>query len=563
MKPAQNDAELKDHWRRYLKFEVLNRYHDKLEEQEKAAADAPRKTNEELEKEAREEQLKLMEDYQSRRRKIRREDRLSDYLNCMTGVFDPHTNYFKPIDKENFDIRFSGRLEGIGARLQGDGDYTKVSDIVVGGPAWKGKELKEGDIILKVAQAGAEPVDIKGMVLDEVVSQVRGPKGTEVRLTVKKSDGTVKEITIIRDIVIIDEQFAKSLIIDGKDPGERIGYIWLPAFYEDFENEDGRDCAVDVGKEIEKLKAENVNGIILDLRNNGGGSLGAVVRMSGFFIEKGPIVQVKSRTQAADVHSDIDPRVQYDGPLVVMVNSYSASASEIMAAALQDYGRAVIVGGKSTFGKATVQRFVDLDRGLPQTYNDVKPLGNVKVTMQKFYRVSGGSNQLRGVIPDVILPDNFAFMDHVGEGEYDYPLEWSEIAPVAYNQNVFKITKLDKIKANSEKRVKNDPLFQRVAENGARLKKMREETSFPLQEAAYRQIMHKRETDAKAFDDLFKETLIASVHNLPVDMPDINIDESKKARNTEWLSSVSKDLYLRETLNVMHDLINMKGLSKN
>jgi carboxyl-terminal processing protease len=557
---AANDAELKQYWHKYLKYEVLDTYVDKLEDQEKAGADAERKSPEALEKEAREEILKIFEDRDSRLRKLKRDDRLSLYLNCITAVFDPHTNYFKPIDKQNFDIRFSGRLEGIGALLQTDGELTKVSSIVVGGPAWKGKELEADDVILKVAQGNDEPVDIKGMYIDDVVQQVRGAKGTEVRLTVKKKDGSVKVISIIRDIVILEEQFAKSLLLDGKEPGEKVGYIYLPSFYADFENENGRNCAEDVAVEIEKLKSENVNGIILDLRNNGGGSLRDVVRMTGYFIEKGPIVQVKSRNQSPDVMPDNDPGVQYDGPLVVMVNSNSASASEIIAAALQDYNRAVIVG-TPTFGKGTVQRFIDLDRSVAMSHSEVKPLGNVKLTMQKFYRINGGSTQLKGVTPDIVMPDAYAFIE-TGEREEKYPMEWTEIGAVSYNQNVMKIAKLDKIKANSQKRIGADPVFQQITSYAQRVKTQYDQTAYPLQLEAFRDYRKARNEESQAFKDLFKNPVNTGVRNLPVDLTGIEADESKKARNEDWLGSISKDAYLRETLNIMHDLINQKGLSK-
>lgn len=559
---AKNDEELRAFWNSYLKYYVLRNYVDKIEEQEKAAATEEHKTPEVLEKESRDEVLKLYDNFYDRLRRLRRSDRLSQYLNCITGVFDPHTTFFNPADKKTFDIDFSGRLEGIGARLQADGDYTKVSNIVVGGPAWKGKELEENDIILKVGQGDAEPVDIKGMQIDEAVQLIRGPKGTEVRLTVKKVDGSTQIIKIVRDVVIIDEQFAKSLIIDGKMPGEKIGYISLPSFYADFENEDGHNCSEDVAKEIEKLKAENVSGIILDLRNNGGGALREVVNMAGLFIEKGPIVQVKSRNMNPELWNDTDPRVQYEGPLAIMVNSLSASASEILVGAMQDYGRAVIIGGKSTFGKGTVQSFIDLDRTIPPTYNDIKPLGSVKITMQKFYRVSGGSNQLKGVVPDVILPDSYAYLEE-GEREQKFPLDWSEIAPVAYSQNVVKLTNLPKIVAASEKRVKADVLFQRITENAKRLEKQSKETVYPLELQAFRGFLDQREAQAKAFKDLFKNPINVGLHNLPVDLPNLETDESKKARNEDWLKSLSKDVYLHESLNVMHDIINSKGLTKN
>ena len=308
-----------------------------------------------------------------------------------------HTGYFEPIDRENFNIGMSGKLKGIGARLTTDGDFTKISEIIVGGPAWKKGELEKDDLITKVAQdVDDEPVDLTGMVLDDVVQLIRGEPGTTVYLWVKKADGSVEEISIVRDVVVIDESYAKSLILESEDENENVGYIRLPRFYGDYQNRDGRQCSDDIRKEIEKLQDENVKGIILDLRNNGGGYLSEVVKMSGLFIEEGPVVQVKNRGRKPHVLNDEDSRVQYDGAVVVMVNQFSASASEILAAALQDYGRAVIVGtATSTHGKGTVQRFWDLDNAI-QGHTEIKPLGSIKLTIQNYYRVNGGFCSVEG-----------------------------------------------------------------------------------------------------------------------------------------------------------------------
>ena len=550
---AKDDASLKEFWRKYLKYETLERIVDALEKEEEKGEDEMKKSFDEIEQEAREDVLEFFDDWYGRMDKLKRQDRLSAFLNTFTSAFDPHSEYYQPIDKENFNIRFSGRLEGIGARLSTEGDYTKVVKIIVGGPAWKQKQLEEDDVIMKVRQEDeAEAKDITGMVINDVVQLIRGDKGTNVTLTVKKVDGSVEDITIERDIVIIEEQFAKSLILKGKE-GEKIGLINLPSFYADFQNSNGRFCSKDVGIEIEKLKAENVDGIILDLRNNGGGSLRDVVKMTGLFVEKGPIVQVKSRGRAPEVLKDVDSRVQYDGPLVVMVNSYSASASEILAAALQDYGRAVIVGSTSTFGKGTVQRFIDLDRTI-RGHDEIKPLGEIKLTTQKFYRVNGGSTQLKGVIPDIILPDNFHYIK-TGERDRDNAMEWTEIAPVSYSQNITDLSGLDKIKANSEARVKENETFQMVLKNAKRLEVQREQTDYPIEIDAYQEFLDQRQAAADQFKDLFEEEVIPDVANLATDMPGIEADESKKARNENWVESVKKDTYIEETLHIMHDLI--------
>ena len=353
--------------------------------------------------------------------KIDESDWLSIYLNSITTIYDPHTAYFPPQDKENFDIAMSGQLEGIGARLTSKGGFIVVAEIVPGSACWRQGQLKVGDKILKVGQGDEEPIDITDMRTDHAVKYIRGKKGTEVRLTVKQVDGSVITIPIIRDIVILEETYTKSAVIDNK------GYINLPKFYADFSGNGGRDCSDDVKNEILKLKEEGVEGIILDLRNNGGGSLQDVVEMAGLFIKEGPIVQVKAKVGKPRVYSDTDESVYYDGPLVVMVNTYSASASEILAAAMQDYGRAVIVGGSpTTFGKGTVQRAFDLDGFVSEAYDEIKPLGALKLTLQKFYRIDGGTTQLKGVTPDIILPDTWSYLN-VGEKDQEFPIPWDEI----------------------------------------------------------------------------------------------------------------------------------------
>ena len=567
---ANDVAELKEYWRKTLKYDVMTNVTNAIEKQEKAkkAAAEPanddeasedreeepfvEKTFEEIEKAAREDVKEKYADWFERLKKERRSDHLSHYLNAITNVFDPHTSYYLPKDKEDFDINMSGTLEGIGARLQTSDEYTKVISIVPGGPAWKGKELEVEDLIMKVAQGKEEPVDVSGLRIEDVVSKIRGKKGTEVILTVKRVDGSVEEISIIRDVVILDEGYAKSVIMDY--PGvDNIGYIKLPRFYADFNRKGGKSCFVDVAKEIDKLNAKNVNGIILDLRNNGGGSLRDVVRMSGLFIEEGPIVQVKARNRKPEVLEDEDPRVQYDGPLIVMVNQFSASASEILAAALQDYGRAVIVGTKSTFGKGTVQRFYDLDNAI-RGNDELKPLGEVKMTIQKFYRVNGGSTQLKGVTPDIILPDNFTYIK-TGEQDHDHAMEWSEIPAVDFDQKVYKLDYLDALKSNSESRVASSEVFQKVLENASRLKRQRDKTSYPLHMENFQALEDELEAEADKYEDMFMTIEDLNISNLAVDLEKINADESKKARNEDWMKTLQKDAYVEESLMIMKDMI--------
>lgn len=552
---AKDDQELKEYWRQSMKWETLTRLNEKIEKKEKGEEDFKNKTDEELEEEARKDVRKVYDDWYTRLSKRKRTDHLSSYLNTFTNIYDPHTEYYEPIDKQNFDIGMSGRLEGIGARLQSDGEYTKVSEVIVGGPAWKQGALKENDRIMKVAQGNnAEWSDITGMVLNDVVQLIRGKPGTVVRLFVKKAEGGTTEIEIVRDVVIIEEGFAKSLIIESPQQ-ERIGYINLPKFYADFNDRNGRRCSDDIAAELEKLKQSHVQGIILDLRSNGGGSLRDVVKMGGFFIEEGPVVQVKSRERKPEVLVDDDPAVQYNGPLIIMVNQFSASASEILAAAMQDYKRAIIVG-TPTFGKGTVQRFFDLDavvRGNPE----VKPLGEIKLTVQKFFRVNGGSTQLRGVTPDIILPDPWLYLD-TGEKDEDFPMDWSRIDPVPYGQKAYSLHNLPIITQRANERIRNSDIFQKIEARAKTIKEQRDNSDHSMNMKTFRAERDKLEAQDKEYNKLFEAEVLTNVNNLPADLAGIQADEGKKARNDEWMKSVRKDVYLVEALNIMHDMLTLQ-----
>lgn len=387
--------------------------------------------NPEWERQARQAVLKSMERLFQRMLQERPDDTDSRYLNALAAVFDPHSLYYPPRDKEDFDIEMSGTLEGIGVLLGENEGRVKVLDVVPGGPAWSQNQIKVEDIILKVGQGVEEPVDIVGMTVSDVARLIRGPKGTEVHLTVRKPDGRMMTLALVRNIVEIQETYARSAMIMTENSGRKYGYIFLPRFYHDFNRDHGRNSTADVRKELEKLNQQQVDGIILDLRNNGGGALDDAVNMSGLFIENGPIVQVKDRRSGVRVHSDSDPDIVFRGPLVVLVNTLSASASEIVAAALQDYGRAVIIGGSHTFGKGTVQMMIDLDRFLAPGLGDLRPLGALAMTIQKFYRITGASTQFRGVIPDIILPESASYLE-VGEQYLDHPLPWDTVAAVSF-----------------------------------------------------------------------------------------------------------------------------------
>ena len=553
---STNDRKLRAYWEEYTKRDVLGQIVGKQNEI-KASKDSDEPMDdmsvEEIEIDVRGKTIEKYDKWFERMRKSKLSSRRSQYLNGLTAMFDPHTSYYRPKDKESFDIRFSGRLEGIGATLTNQESYTKISSIVVGGPAWKAGELHEDDLIMAVRQEKQEEaLDIKDMLVEDVVTHIRGDKGTTVHLKIKKPDGTIKEISIVRDVVIVDANYAKSLILDGEGEGEKIGYINLPSFYADFQNEDGRFCSKDVKAELEKLKDLEVDGIVLDLRNNGGGSLRDVVDMTGYFIPEGPVVQVAGRGGRKEVLSDKDPSVVYDGPLVVLVNQYSASASEILAAALQDYGRAVIVGSTSTFGKGTVQRFIDLDRTIPGRA-DVKPLGTVKLTMQKFYRINGGSTQLRGVESDIVLPDSRSLLE-TGERQQTGPLAWTEIEPAVYGQDVYQVPFIETLREKSNNRVADNASFRRIIENAKRVKRQRDKNTYPLTLSGYQALDQKNKDEAKKFEGLYDLVVTEGVGNIEVDLEEIMSDESKDKRNREFKENVSKDVYIEEALNIIADM---------
>lgn len=558
LKWAKNQKELKDRWRKAVKADVLEELVIMQRVQEpdssgKVKDDVKVKSNAELEQDARAKVKKDLDLMFGRLSKLERVDRLSDFLNVITNAYDPHSTYLSPEDKEDFNFSMSGKLEGIGAKLQSDGEFTKVVEIVAGGPAWKQKELQSNDVIIKVRQENEpEALDIKGMRIDEVVSKIRGKKGTKVTLTVKKTSGDIKNITIERDEVLMEERFAKSAIINKEGVIDKVGYIYLPMFYMDLDNNKGRFSFTDIKEEIRKLNQENVNGIILDLRNNPGGSLTDVIKMSGLFIEGGPVVQVKSRDQDPYKMSDDDNGYDYDGPLVILVNHNSASASEIIAAALQDYNRAIVMGSSSTYGKGTVQRIFDLDRTIGDK-SELKPLGQVKVTIQKYYRINGGSVQLKGVIPDIVMPDPFNYIS-MGEKDNEHALAWTSIQPTNYSQKVFVIKNKDEIIQKSQKRIAANPTFAIIDENAKRFKKERDDKTFSLDLNEYKSDLDKKRKEDKMFNEIFKEIPGLMVDNLSIEKTSINSDSVKTARNNNFLTNLKKDVYVDEAINVIADL---------
>ncbi len=552
VKFAKTEDELKDEWRKWLKYQTVARLSSMMDDQDKikAAKDTTAKVLpfDTLELQARKKVLKSNDDWFKRLKKVTKRDRLANYINTITAMYDPHTEFFMPKEKKKFDQSMSGQMEGIGARLQSKDGYLKISEIVVGSASWRQGELKAGDIILKVAQGAGEPVDVVDMDIDDAIELIKGKKGTEVRLTVKKADGSTTVIPIIRDVVELKETYAHSAIINNNK--QKIGFIKLPSFYTDFTKTGAHHCSEDIKKEIEKLKAEGVDGIVLDLRDNGGGSLQEVVKMGGLFITKGPIVQVRERNGRSKHLDDYNENVTYDGPLVVMVNHGSASASEILAAAIQDYKRGVIVGTQS-FGKGTVQSFVDLDNLTVAPFDTAKSLGSVKITMQKFYRINGSTTQLKGVVPDIALADPYSMLD-VGEKELDNPLAFDEMEKAAYVE--FKNLDYAKLLKNSQARMKKSKAFGLVEEEAKELKRKKDDTKYNLSLAKYRAEVKEIREENKKYDDLKKDLKDFDANLVKADVEALANDTTELSKNKKWAEALKKDFYLQEAANIIGDM---------
>ena len=552
------DAERKDRWRKKIKYMTLERYVDLLEtrEKNKGKEGFVVKSDTELEKEAREKVQKIMDrTFDRYRLKFNDDDKFNMFVNAITTTFDPHSEFFPPVDKRYFDEEMSGRFYGIGASLQYEEGNIKVASVLTGSPAWKSGEIQAGDVIVKVAQGKEDPVELTGFVVTDAVKLIRGKKGTEVNLTLRKQDGTLKVVSIIRDEIVQDETFARSAIV--KNETSKIGYIFLPEFYADFDRPNGNRSFTDVANEVTKLKAENVDGIVIDLRNNGGGSLYDVVQMAGLFIEDGPIVQVQDRENNASVLKDKDRNVLYTGPLAVMVNEFSASASEIFAAAIQDYGRGVIIGSTSTYGKGTVQRNIGLDENGFSLSN--AELGTVKLTLQKFYRINGGSTQLKGVSSDIILPDNLEYLK-VREKDDEDALPWDEINKAAY-KNWDPGYDLKTIQQLSNLRLENDNTFNLIKESAEWLSNQNTK-EYSLKLDKYKEEQEAIRKTVKQLESLLKLKVELDVSALPKEVDRWSDDKSKQERFQQWLKSLQKDIYLDQAMKVMNDMISQQNLVK-
>ncbi|MBW8199810.1 carboxy terminal-processing peptidase [Flagellimonas abyssi] len=558
---ATSKKELKERWRKQLKYNTLNVFDNKIENQiadseADLEVDAAYAFNEipgsidkvTTEEEAREVTKNTLDEFFDFVDDLERKDWFVQYLNTIVEEFDPHTFYFAPEEKEKFDIGMSGKFEGIGARLQKKPEGAKIVEIISGGPVWRDQSLEVGDQILKVGQEGEEPINIVGMRLEDAIKLIKGPEGTVVDLTVRKVDGTIETVSITRDVVELEESYAKSATIDAGE--NKYGLINLPKFYIDFEDYAERNAATDVAKELERLKEAGAEGIILDLRDNGGGSLKTVVDMAGLFIKDGPIVQVRSSGQRKEVHEDKDERIQWDGPLVILVNELSASASEILAAAMQDYKRAVIIGSKQTFGKGTVQNIFPLDdivRG-----NEHGDLGAIKLTTQKFYRINGGSTQLEGVKSDIVVPDRYSYID-LGERDQQNPLGWDKITAADYKVWDGYIDFEDAVKKSKERMAKNEQI-KLIEENAKWLKEQQDENVISLNYDKYVSKEEEAKKRSEKFKSLRDYDSKLSFSSLNYEKELFTQDSVLREKRDRWHKDLARDIYVEEAVNVLKDL---------
>ena len=549
--------QLKERWRKQLKYATLNTFDSKAshaQEDEETAKAHGHEPNEkqmsasEAEVSSRASTLKTLDEYFDFVADLQRKDWFEQYINTIVDEFDPHTFYFGPEEKERFDTGMSGKFEGIGARLQKKSEGAKITDVISGGPVWRDARIEAGDLIVKVGQEGEEPIDIVGMRLEDAIKMIKGPKGTVVDLTVRKIDGSQEVISITRDVVVLEDSYAKSANIIKED--QKFGLINLPKFYVDFNDYSERNAASDVAKEVERLKQEGAEGLILDLRDNGGGSLKTVVEMAGLFIKDGPVVQVQSSGKNKDVYDDKDERIQWDGPLVILVNELSASASEILAAAMQDYKRGVVIGSKQTFGKGTVQNVIDLNNIVRSNENG--DLGALKLTTQKFYRINGGSTQLEGVKSDVVVPDRYSYID-IGERDQSNPLKWDKITPADYD--VWKgYIDYDQTIANSSERMAVNPQIKLIEENAKWLKERQDENVISLNYDDYKAEAEKHKLRSEYFKKMNDYDSRLTFESLKYEQELFTQDSILREKRNRWHKSLAKDVYVEEAVNVLQDL---------
>ena len=550
---VQNKDELYNRWRKLLKIYVIENYHDEIKldlKKQEEDIEFNLRTLAEIEKETRDALSVTMNDnYRFITQEIQRGDWLSVYINSFVSQYDPNTSYLDPESKDRFDVDMSGNYAGIGARLQKKIDKVEITEVISGGPAWRDNILEKGDAILKVRQDDEnEAVSILEMRLSEAVKLIKGDKGTKVHLTIKKVDGSINEVTVKRDIVLLEETYIKSSIVEKGD--NFYGVINIPKFYIDFDNQSNRDAAKDLRTEISRLKEEGVKGLVIDLRNNGGGALKTVVDMAGMFIKSGPVVQVKYFDKEKQVLSDRDRSILWTGPLVILVNEGSASASEILAAAMQDYKRAIIIGGNQTWGKGTVQNVFPLNRMVRGNTNG--DLGALRYTTQKYYRINGGSVQLEGVKSDINVPYRYKYLDF-GEKDSENPLQWDEIDDVDYTKWQSNFDFEEAIE-KSKIRMTDNEYLNLVEENAKWIKSIRDDKVINLNYEKFKEELENNSLKTEKFKSLNDYSLDYKFQSLPYELDLIKKDSVLGIKRERWHKSLNKDFYIDEALNVLSDL---------
>ena len=545
---SKNKNEVKQRWRKQLKFSTLDIALLKLGDSLDFIDDRVYNESLAIVKKNTEDFFEFYED-------MDRDDWFSSYINSFLNQLDPHTFYFQPDDKERFDVNISGKFNGIGARLTKTEGTIKIVEIIIGGPIWKDKLLDVGDIILKVSQEGEEPVDVVGVKLDDAIKLIKGPAKSYVTLTVKKIDGSIREVKIMRDLVELEEVYAKSTLISKENVN--YGYISLPKFYVDFSDYKNRNSAEDVKNHIIKLKNNGMQGLILDLRNNGGGSLQTVVDMTGLFIEKGPVVQVKSIGNRKKVLYDRNPEIVWDGPLVVLINEMSASASEILAAALQDYKRAVIIGSEKSFGKGTVQNIIDLNKFISNSNFD---MGALKITTDKFYRINGESVQLEGVKSDVVIPDSYMYIFN-GERDEKNPLQWDKIDAAYYTKwNGFK--NMNFITSNAQNRINSNNYHKLISKRAEWIKEQRDNKIIPLNFSSYKDYTESNSKKNKLFESISDYSNNLNFKLLKTEKEFIMSNKELLSNRNRWHKNLKRDIFISEGINILEHIFSNKTKSE-
>jgi carboxyl-terminal processing protease len=561
----KNEEERFDRWRKKMKFLALGKYTDLLEQRklDKNKKGFVSKADSTLEREAREYVKKQMDRFMTTKKNRETiDENFSVFVNDISTTMDPHTDYFAPVDLRGFNESIKGSFFGIGALLKEEEGRIKIASLVTGMPAWKSGEVKENDEIIKIAEgAKGEAIDVTGYSVSDAIKLIRGSsKGTEIRLTLRKIDGSIKVVSLLRDEIELGETFAKSAIINNE---HKIGYIYLPEFYANFSDPKGRRCAIDVAKEIEKLKKENIEGIVIDLRGNGGGSLYDVVQMAGLFIEEGPIVQVKSREEKPNLLRDKDKAVQYTGPLTVLVDESSASASEIFAAAIQDYKRGIVIGSSSSYGKGTVQRNIPLnpeyDNALLNAANKQEDLGSLKLTLQKFYRINGGATQLKGVTPDVVLPDRYDFLKF-REKDNSYSLKWDVIEKADYKAWASN-SNMDAVVTSAIAESNANANFNKIKSNVAWLS-ANADKEYSLNQKQYEFDLAQQKAVYKEIESAYKLTNKLDVKSMVVDTVEASKAKEKADRNKQFVKRIGEDIYIDAAVKILNKMIGNDNLAK-